>query len=348
MTKAFLSTSRRLQNAKNSLLKMVNRILDRLTAKLKRFFEDIIADSQIPTSEPAYKLPKLAGPVHNLGGGGPDVDDAIQWMINQVRGGSNSNTKVNVLVIRAAGNDDYNQLIYSMRGVKYVETLIIRNRQEANRTDIFDKVRNAGVIFFAGGDQCEYIRHWKNTKLEVAIKSVYDQGGAIGGTSAGAMIQSEYVYDSCACEDSIETHEALDDPYGNITFTYNFFQWKYLRGTIIDTHFDERKRMGRIMVFIARQIQDGVSAKALGIAISEQTSLLVDKYGIAKVTGKGSAYFVLGDHPPETCKKGTPLTYHDYKIWRVPRGDTFDLNKLPSKGYYLRSVKRGRFDSDPY
>jgi hypothetical protein len=99
MTKAFLSTSRRLQNAKNSLLKMVNRILDRLTAKLKRFFEDIIADSQIPTSEPAYKLPKLAGPVHNLGGGGPDVDDAIQWMINQVRGGSNSNTKVNVLVI---------------------------------------------------------------------------------------------------------------------------------------------------------------------------------------------------------------------------------------------------------
>ena len=160
MTKAFLSTFRRLQNAKNSLLKMVNRILDRLTAKLKRFFEDIIADSQIPTSEPAYKLPKLAGPVHNLGGGGPDVDDAIQWMINQVRGGSNSNTKVNVLVIRAAGNDDYNQLIYSMRGVKYVETLIIRNRQEANRTDIFDKVRNAGVIFFAGGDQCEYIRHW--------------------------------------------------------------------------------------------------------------------------------------------------------------------------------------------
>jgi hypothetical protein len=201
---------------------MVNRIIDRLTTKLKRFFQDIIANTQPPQSEPAYKLPKLAGPVHNLGGGGPDVDDAIQWMINQVRGSSNSDHKVNVLVIRAAGSDDYNQLIYRMRGVKYVETLIIRNRQEANRTDIFDKVRNAEVIFFAGGDQCEYIRHWKNTKLEVAIKSVYDKGGAVGGTSAGAMIQSEYVYDSCACVDSIETYEALDDPYRNITFTYNF------------------------------------------------------------------------------------------------------------------------------
>ncbi|MFM6282023.1 MAG: peptidase S51, partial [Dolichospermum sp.] len=120
-------------------------------------------------------------------------------------------------------------------------------------------------------------------------------------------------------------HEALDDPYRNITFTYNFFQWKHLRGTVIDTHFNERKRMGRIMVFIARQIQDGVSSTALGIAISEETSVLIDQYGIAKVVGKGAAYFVLGDHPPEVCAKGIPLTYHDYKIWRVPRGDTSEI-----------------------
>ncbi|MBD2566334.1 cyanophycinase [Anabaena lutea] len=348
MTRAFPNMAKRLKNARTTLLRMVNRIIDRLTANLKRYFRDITTDVRPPAAKTGYQLPLLAGPVHNLGGGGNDVDDAIQWMINSVRGGSNSDTKVNVLVIRAAGDDDYNQLIYRMRGVNYVETLIISNRQEANRTDIFDKVRNAGVIFFAGGDQCEYIRNWKNTKLEVAVKSVYDKGGAIGGTSAGAMIQSEFVYDSCACEDSIESAEVLDDPYRNVTFTYNFFQWKYLRKTIIDTHFDERKRMGRIMVFIARQIQDGVSATALGIAISEETSLLVDKYGIAKVMGRGAAYFVLGDHPPEVCQPGTPLTYSDYKIWRVPRGETFDLNKLPSKGYYLRSVKRGRFDSDPY
>jgi cyanophycinase len=348
MTKASPNIARRLQNAKTTLLRMVNHIINRLKANLRRYLTGISKDVRPPSTKTTYKLPTLTGPVHNFGGGGPDVDDGIQWMINQVRGGSNSNTKVNVLVIRAAGKDNYNQLIYRMRGVNYVETLIISNRQEANRTDIFDKVRNAGVIFFAGGDQCEYIRNWKNTKLEVAVKAVYDKGGAIGGTSAGAMIHSEYVYDSCACEDSIETNKALEDPYRNITFTYNLFQWKYLRRTIIDTHFDERKRMGRIMVFIARQIQDGISANALGIAISEETSLLVDKNGIAKVIGRGSAYFVLGDHPPEICQPGSPLTYYDYKIWRVPRGETFDLNQIPSKGYYLRSVKRGRFDCDPY
>lgn len=350
MTKAFPHIARRLKNAKTLLSRIVNRIIGHLKTNLRRFFTDITRDVRpsSPKITYKYKLPTLAGPVHNLGGGGPDVDDAIQWMIDQVRGGYNSDKKINVLVIRAAGNNDYNELIYRMRGVNYVETLIIRNKQEANRTDIFDKVRNAGVIFFAGGDQCQYIRNWKNTKLEAAIKSVYDKGGAIGGTSAGAMIQSEFIYDSCACEDSIETDEALNNPYGNLTFSYNFFQWKYLRGSIIDTHFDERKRMGRVMVFIARQIQDGISSSALGIAISEETSLLVDKYGIAKVMGKGSVYFVFGDHPPEVCKPGQPLTYYDYKIWRVPRGDTFDLNKLPERGYYLRSIKRGRFDSDPY
>lgn len=328
--------------------KMGNLIIAHFTGNLKRYFQEINTEVPPAVNHPVTYLPPLAGPVHVLGGGGPDVEEAIQWMIHQVRGGNKSDAKVNVLVIRAAGDDDYNQLIYNMRGVKYVETLIISNRQQANRTDIFDKVRNADVIFFAGGDQCEYIRHWKNTKLEVAVKSVYDRGGAIGGTSAGAMILSEYVYDSCACEDSMESREVLENPYRNITFTYNFFQWQYLRGTIIDTHFDSRKRMGRIMAFIARQIQDGAAKTVLGIAISEETSVVIDKNGLAKVMGRGAAYFVLGDHPPEVCQPGKPLTYYDYKIWRVPRGDTFDLRNPPTRGYYYRSVKRGRLDSDPY
>ncbi|MEA5617479.1 Type 1 glutamine amidotransferase-like domain-containing protein [Cronbergia sp. UHCC 0137] len=348
MTKAFPNIARRLQNAGTRLLKMINRIIDRLTANLKRYFRGITADVRSPLSTPVYSPRRLAGPAHNLGGGGPDVEEAIQWMINQVRGNSNYDNKVNVLVIRGAGDDNYNQLIYGMKGVKYVETLVISNREQANRTDVFDRVRNADVIFFAGGDQCQYIRTWKNTKLEVAIKSVYDKGGAVGGTSAGAMIQSDYIYDSCACIDSIEGREALEDPYKNITFTYNFFQWKTLRNTIIDTHFDRRQRMGRIMVFIARQIQDGVSKSVLGIAVSEETSIVVDKYGLAKVMGRGAVYFVLGDHPPVVCQPGSPLTYHDYKIWRVTRGDTFNLVNLPTKGYYLRSVKRGRLDSDLY
>jgi cyanophycinase len=348
MTKASPNKAKCLTNVGTQFLQKVTRFITHITAKIKRYFRKISTDVPRSLPVPVSHLPSLAGPVHNLGGGGPDVEQAIQWMIHQVRGGNNSTNKVNVLVIRASGDDDYNRLIYSMKGVNYVETLIIGSKQEANRTDIFDKIRKADVIFFAGGDQCQYIRNWKNTKLEIAVKSVYDRGGGIGGTSAGAMIQSEYVYDSCACEESIETPDALADPYQKITFTYNFFQWKYLRGTIIDTHFDRRKRMGRIMTFIARQIQDGVSKSVLGIAVSEETSVVIDKYGLAKVVGRGAAYFVLGDHLPEVCQPRQPLTFYDYKIWRVRSGDTFDLKNIPTRGYYLRSVKRGKFTSDPY
>ncbi|BAY10521.1 cyanophycinase [Calothrix sp. NIES-2098] len=351
MTKAFPNIAKWLKSVGTMLLKMGTSFITHITANLRSYFQDITEDVHSPLTPlpPLPSLPSLAGPVLSLGGGGPDVENAIQWLINQVRGCTDCATTVNVVVIRTYGNHDYNRVIREMKGVKSVETLIVSNRQDANKAEIINKVRNADVIFFAGGDQCQYIRNWKDTKLEAAVQSVYARGGGIGGTSAGAMILSEFVYDACASsEEGIETRDALEDPYKDITFTYNFFQWKYLQGTIVDTHFDRRKRMGRIMAFIARQIQDGISKRALGIAISEETSVLVDKHGMAKVMGRGAAYFVLGDHPPEVCKPRTPLTYNDYKIWRVPRGDTFNLKNLPTRGYYLRSVKRGRFSSDPY
>ncbi|BAZ16475.1 hypothetical protein NIES4071_83520 [Calothrix sp. NIES-4071] len=290
--------------------------------------------------------PPLAGPVYNLGGGGTDVDSAIQWMVNQARGCSRCSNKVDVVIIRANGGDAYNQPIYNMRGVDSVETLIINNRNHANNASIVEKVKNAEVIFFAGGDQCKYIRNFQNTKLEKAIESVSARGGAIGGTSAGAMIQSSFVYN--ACGRAVESRDALYDPYRNIEFTYNFLPWPNLRNTIIDTHFDTRDRMGRLMTFIARQLQDGKAKSVLGIGISEETSVVVDRNGNALVMGRGPAYFVLGNHQPEVCERGRYLTYRDFKIWRVNRGETFNLRNRPKRGYYLRSVERGRFNSNPY
>lgn len=290
--------------------------------------------------------PPLAGPVYNLGGGGTDVDTAIQWMINQARGCTKCSNKVDVVIIRASGSDSYNEPIYQMNGVDSVETILINNRNDANAPNIVEKVKNAEVIFFAGGDQCNYVRNFQNTQLETAIESVSARGGAIGGTSAGAMIQSGIVYN--ACGRAVESRDALYDPYRNINFTYNFLPWSNLRNTIIDTHFDKRDRMGRLMTFIARQLQDKRAKSVLGIGISEQTSVVVDRNGNAKVMGRGPAYFVLGNHRPEVCERNKYLTYRDFKIWRVNSGETFSLRNRPTKGYYLRSVERGRFNSNPY
>jgi cyanophycinase len=288
----------------------------------------------------------LGGPVFNLGGGGTDVDEAMQWTIDQVRGCTNCANTIDVVVIRASGGAGYNAPISAMNGVDSVETLVIPSREDANNADVIDTIRKAEVIFFAGGDQCQYTRNFKGTGVETAVESVYARGGGIGGTSAGTMIQSDFVYN--ACSDTVETEEALEDPYEDILFTYDFFKWANLQGTIADTHFVKRDRMGRTMTFIARQLRDGLTDRVLAIAVDEGTSVVVDTKGLARVMGKGPAYFILGNHIPEVCEPQTPLTFSNYKIWRVRSGDTFDLENRPTTGYYLRSVKNGTIDSNPY
>jgi cyanophycinase-like exopeptidase len=299
------------------------------------------------TGNPADVSPPLSGPAHDLGGGGGDVDAAIQWLIDEVRGCRGCAVKLDVLVLRSSGSNGYNDYIYAMNGVDSVETLVITSPSDSNRTNVRLAVERAEVVFFAGGDQCDYVRNFEGTAVETAVESVYARGGGVGGTSAGLAIQGEYVYD--ACTGSVTSGQALANPYhGNISFTYGFFAWDDLQHTIGDTHLVARDRMGRTMAFLARQIQDGVTAEALAVAVDEATSVVVDADGLATVMGDGPAYFVLADHAPETCRPGTPLSYSDYKIWKRLPGETFDLANRPVTGYYLRSVIDGVLSANPY
>jgi cyanophycinase len=299
------------------------------------------------TGNAADVVVALAGPAHDFGGGGTDVDAAIQSMIDQVRGCTSCATKIDVVILRSTGSTGYNDYIFAMNGVDSVETLVITKASDANTAAVETTVRNAEVVFFAGGDQCDYVTNFKGTLVETAVESVYARGGGVGGTSAGLAIQGDFTYD--ACRGSATSAEALANPYHrHVTFTYDFFHWANLQGTITDSHFVTRDRMGRTLAFVARQIQDGKAASALGFAVNEATSVVVDKNGLATVIGDGPAYFVLGDHAPEVCQPGVPLTYSSFKIWKVPAGGTFNLGNRPSTGYYLRSVTNGVISADPY
>ena len=299
------------------------------------------------TGNAADVVVTLTGPAHDFGGGSTDVDAALQWIIDEVRGCTSCSTKLDVVILRSSGSDGYNDYIYAMNGVDSVETLVITKASDSNTAAVETTVKNAEVVFFAGGDQCDYVRYFKGTKVETAVESVYAKGGGVGGTSAGLAIQGEFTYDGC--KGSATSAQALANPYHRtVTFTYDFFKWANLQNTITDSHFVARDRMGRTLAFIARQIQDGKAASALGVAVNEETSLVVDRDGLATVMGAGPAYFVLGDHAPEVCQAGTPLTFSNFKIWKVPAGGTFDLKNRPTSGYYLRSVTNGVLSADPY
>jgi cyanophycinase len=299
------------------------------------------------TGNPADVQPLLQGPALDLGGGSTDVDEAFQWMFDEVRGCSNCNTTLDVVVLRASGANGYNDYLYAMNGVDSVETLVITRRIDADTEEVETTVKNAEVVFFAGGDQCDYVSFFKGTRVETAVESVYARGGGVGGTSAGCAIQGEFTFD--ACNGTITSADALANPYNRrVSLTFDFFHWQDLQGTITDQHFQQRDRMGRLLTFIARLIQDGLTGNVLGVAVNERTSVVVDRHGSATVMGDGPAFFILGDHIPEVCQPRVPLTYSDYKIWRREAGETFHLRNRPTTGYYLRSVVNGVIQGDPY
>src|SRR3954469_12954553 len=207
------------------------------------------------TGNAAVVVVPLAGPAHDFGGGGTDVDAALQWIIDQVRGCTSCATKLDVVILRSSGSNGYNDYIYAMNGVDSVETLVITSAKDSNTAAVETTVRNAEVVFFAGGDQCDYVKYFKGTRVETAVESVYARGGGVGGTSAGEAIQGEFTYDGCT--GSVTSSQALGDPFHReITFTYDFFNWAHMEDVITDSHFVTRDRMGRTLAFLARQIRD--------------------------------------------------------------------------------------------
>jgi cyanophycinase len=311
------------------------------------------AAARYPIGSMADVDPPLHGPAHLLAGGGGDVDEAFRRWIDEVRGCSSCDARLDVVVLRASGADGYNDYLAAFEGVDSVDTFVVRSRRDAEQPALAALVRRAELVFFAGGDQCRYVRFFRGTPLEAAVEAVFARGGGIGGSSAGLAIQGDIVYD--ACGGSATSARALADPFdGRNTFTRELFEWPGFEGLITDTHFSARDRMGRTLAFLARQLRDvpalrdSAAASVHALGVDEATAVLVGRTGEAAVLGAGAAYLVLADHPPEVCERGEPLTFSDYKIWRFERGESFDLSDRPSTGFYLRSVTRGELSADPY
>ncbi len=289
--------------------------------------------------------PRLHGPLLMLAGGGGDVTVGMQAAIDRIRGCTACEAKVDVVVLRASGADGYNPYFMEMRGVDSVLSMVITDRESSSRPDVVQAVREAELIFFAGGDQCNYIRWIKGTPIERAVEQVYKRGGAIGGTSAGLAIQGEYVYDACPSQ-SAQSAKVLLDPYHvDVSVSTGFFEWASMRGVITDTHFQQRDRLGRLLVFLARSHRRG---PLMGLGVSEGTIALVDRNGAGIVHGAGPVHLVIAEQKPELMERGKPLTYRGLRIFRFEAGETFDLRRPAGTRVKALEVVEGRVSSEPY
>jgi len=82
------------------------------------------------------------------------------------------------------------------------------------------------------------------------------------------MIHNEFIYNACLQGTrNVTSRDVLRNVYTNISFTMDRFPWNYLKGTLIDTHFDVGDRLGRLMALIIRQIRDGMADGLLGTGL---------------------------------------------------------------------------------
>ena len=263
-------------------------------------------------------------------GGGTDVDEVFQWMINKAGGGD-------FVVIRASGTDAYNSYIYDLDPINSVETLLINSRTLANDLEVETTLLNAEAVFIAGGDQANYVNFWKNTKVDNALNYLRNvKQIPIGGTSAGCAVLGG-VYFS-ALQGTITSSEALNNPYISLlTLGYNdFLNQPYLADVVTDSHFDNRDRHGRLTTFLARMSKDkGILAR--GIGLDESAGVCIEPDGIGKVFGSGYAYFLSQNtinDTPERCLSGSRLDW--YRNQRAVR--VYKI-KGTNDGSYIFNIK---------
>src|SRR5215212_9891179 len=260
-----------------------------------------------------------------LMGGGTDVDAAFQWMIGKSGGGD-------FLVIRATGTDAYNPYIFGLGTVDSVETIITVTRDASFDPFVTDRIRNAEALWIAGGDQSDYVNFWKDTPVEDAINYVANvKGIPVGGTSAGLAVLGQFMYS--AQTGSVTSSQALSDPFHRyITLDRDFLSIANLGGVITDSHFVTRDRIGRLVTFIGRLVNDGWAAQVHGIGIDERTAMLVNPDGSATRVGNGAVYFLTSNGPPQVCLTRTPLTYRSLAVYKVSGGATFNIATWTGSG----------------
>jgi len=273
-----------------------------------------------------------------LMGGGTDVAAAFKWMINRSGGGD-------VVVIRASGTDAYNPYINGLGTVNSVETLLINSKELANNDTVAYIIRNAEMVFIAGGDQSNYMNYWRGTKVEKALNYLLTEKKApVGGTSAGCAILGGFYYSGE--NGGITSATALANPYDADVTLYNndFLKAPYLQNVITDQHYLTRGREGRSMVFLGRiNVDWKVPVKA--IAVDERTAVCIDKNGKAQVFADYSptrpysyAYFLLSDagKQPEKFTPNQKVTWNNneqavtvYEILAdVNGGGNFDVSSF--------------------
>lgn len=167
--------------------------------------------------------------------------------------------------------------VFTKLGVRNIDKLDISTRDDAFNEENIKLINSANLLFFTGGDQLRITSMIGGTPIYDAIKNLCTNGGLIAGTSAGASVMSDTMI--VQGEDDESPHKCTLKMSPGLGLVNNI---------IIDQHFAQRGRIGRLLTAIAQ------NPEVLGIGIDEDTAIVVSDKGTAEVIGSGAVYFIDG------------------------------------------------------
>ena len=219
--------------------------------------------------QPAPEAPEY-GPAKGtllIVGGGNLNGSGINEKFIQLAGGPEKNF---VIVPTAGGNRDaQGQLItyteeqviapWVKLGLKHVRMLHTHDPKVADTEEFAKVLRTADGVWFNGGRQWNIVDSYANTLTYREFHKVLERGGVIGGSSAGATIQGEYLVRGDTSGPNVmmtaePTHQEA---------------FKFLRKVAIDQHINTRNRWDDLVPVIQKY------PKFLGIGLSEATAIIV-------------------------------------------------------------------------
>jgi cyanophycinase len=186
-------------------------------------------------------------------------------------------------------------------------------REEANSPRATELVRDATAVFLTGGNQLRLASVVGGTRLGRAVQEQHRRGLVVAGTSAGASAMASHMVAFGA---------------GGATPKQRMTQMSaglgLLPGVVIDQHFEQRNRIGRLLALVA------LSPGLLGIGIDEDTAAVVGHSGVLEVIGKGSVT-ILDPAKLTTdayeAKRYRPIMVSGVILHSLPSGYRFDLRR---------------------
>lgn len=203
-------------------------------------------------------------------------------------------------------------------GAEDVGVLDIDKREKAADPEIIKRLEDADVIMVTGGDQLRLTSILGGTKFQdLLLKKYQTEEFIYAGTSAGAAAASNnMIYQGSSSEALLKGEVKITGGLGLIN------------GVIIDTHFVQRGRIGRLFQSVVS------NPRILGIGLGEDTGLLITNNSKMEAIGSGLVILVDGREIKDTnltqIELGKPISINHLVTHVLSKYDTFDIiaNKM--------------------